>query len=74
MVQTPSLLSLIAWSDTGTTFSVFNPQEFSRTVLPQYFKHSNFQSFVRQVRPRRGPAFEAAQRNVRIETDELLTL
>lgn len=49
MVQTPSLHSLISWAHNGLSFSVFNPTEFSKSVLPMFFKHNNFQSFVRQV-------------------------
>ncbi|PWN53769.1 hypothetical protein IE53DRAFT_309651, partial [Violaceomyces palustris] len=33
----------------GTAFSVANPAEFSRVVLPNWFKHSSWQSFVRQL-------------------------
>ncbi|KAK4057088.1 Flocculation suppression protein [Microbotryomycetes sp. JL221] len=48
MVQNPALKHMIAWSETGSSFYVFNPTEFARQVLPQFFKHNNFQSFVRQ--------------------------
>ncbi|GAB5592433.1 Flocculation suppression protein [Umbelopsis nana] len=40
---------LISWSKDGDVFSVKNPTEFARTILPQYFKHNNWQSFVRQL-------------------------
>ncbi|KAH8549551.1 HSF-type DNA-binding-domain-containing protein [Umbelopsis sp. PMI_123] len=40
---------LISWSKEGDVFSVKNPTEFARTILPQYFKHNNWQSFVRQL-------------------------
>lgn len=49
MVQTPSLSPLISWANNGLSFSVYNPTEFSKSVLPMFFKHNNFQSFVRQV-------------------------
>jgi hypothetical protein len=37
------------WSDDGKSFTVYNPSEFASTVLPKYFKHNNFCSFVRQL-------------------------
>ncbi|KAK4439245.1 Heat stress transcription factor A-2e [Sesamum alatum] len=41
--------SLVSWSSTGTSFTVMNPQLFASNVLPIYFKHSNFQSFITQL-------------------------
>ncbi|WVQ73044.1 hypothetical protein IAR50_002607 [Cryptococcus sp. DSM 104548] len=40
---------LIAWSAEGTTFTVPNPTEFSKVVLPRFFKHNNWQSFVNDI-------------------------
>ncbi|TIB43142.1 hypothetical protein E3P86_00111 [Wallemia ichthyophaga] len=39
----------IHWSDSGDTFFVPNPEALAREVLPRYFKHSNYSSFVRQL-------------------------
>ncbi|GAA5888285.1 hypothetical protein JCM16303_007261 [Sporobolomyces ruberrimus] len=49
MLYTPTLSHLIAWTDDGKAFTVFHPTEFARAVLPQFFKHSNFASFIRQL-------------------------
>ncbi|PWN97376.1 winged helix DNA-binding domain-containing protein, partial [Tilletiopsis washingtonensis] len=49
MLEDRSIEDLIQWGPDGTAFSVANPAEFSRLVLPQWFKHSNWQSFVRQL-------------------------
>jgi len=37
------------WADDGMSFYVKQVEIFSSTVLPEYFKHSNFSSFVRQL-------------------------
>eukprot|EP00299_Pterocystis_sp_00344_P014173 c7004_g1_i1.p1 GENE.c7004_g1_i1~~c7004_g1_i1.p1 ORF type:complete len:443 (+),score=119.45 c7004_g1_i1:33-1361(+) len=49
MLEDPNTDDIIAWSPKGDTFIVFKPSEFANLVLPQFFKHSNFQSFIRQL-------------------------
>lgn len=41
--------TLIRWTDNGTAFIVLNEDEFARTVIPEFYKHNNFASFVRQL-------------------------
>jgi len=41
--------SCISWSSDGKTFWVSNVEEFSRMILPMYFRHNNYASFVRQL-------------------------
>mmetsp|Transcript_8667 Transcript_8667/g.17796 ORF Transcript_8667/g.17796 Transcript_8667/m.17796 type:complete len:141 (-) Transcript_8667:506-928(-) len=38
-----------AFSPDGTAFHIFDQATFSQKYLPQYFKHSNYGSFVRQL-------------------------
>nr|KAJ3421356.1 stress-responsive transcription factor hsf1 [Polyrhizophydium stewartii] len=49
MVGDPSSDEFIHWTPEGTSFVVTNQELFSQHVLPQYFKHSNFTSFIRQL-------------------------
>ncbi|KAG6486532.1 heat stress transcription factor B-2b-like [Zingiber officinale] len=49
LVDDPSVDDMISWNDEGSTFVVWQPAEFARDLLPKYFKHNNFSSFVRQL-------------------------
>ncbi|KAK9076708.1 hypothetical protein SSX86_005042 [Deinandra increscens subsp. villosa] len=49
LVDDPSLDETISWNDHGNAFVVWRPAEFARDLLPKYFKHNNFSSFIRQL-------------------------
>ena len=39
--------AIAGWAEDGLTFIVKDPDRFERIVIPQFFKHSKFSSFVR---------------------------
>lgn len=49
MVNDKSNQHYIHWSSNGESIVVPNREKFVKEVLPKYFKHSNFASFVRQL-------------------------
>ncbi|KAK1258073.1 Heat stress transcription factor B-2a [Acorus gramineus] len=49
LVEDPAINDVISWNEDGSTFIVWRPAEFARDLLPKYFKHNNFSSFVRQL-------------------------
>ncbi|XP_030489770.1 heat stress transcription factor A-1e [Cannabis sativa] len=49
MVDDSSTNSIVSWSSQNNSFVVWNEPQFARDLLPKYFKHNNFSSFVRQL-------------------------
>ncbi|XP_049379238.1 heat stress transcription factor B-4-like [Solanum stenotomum] len=49
LVDDPSSDLIVSWGEYETTFVVWKPPEFAKDLLPNYFKHNNFSSFVRQL-------------------------
>lgn len=55
ILKTYSILSdetvrdVVSWNEEGTAFAIHNISEFTESVLPRYFKHNNFSSFIRQL-------------------------
>jgi hypothetical protein len=39
----------LRWADDGKAFWIVNPAEFTRRVIPKFFKHTKFSSFIRQL-------------------------
>ncbi|KAI5800207.1 hypothetical protein DFH27DRAFT_525455 [Peziza echinospora] len=48
-VNDPKCDHLIRWSPSGNSFLVLDEDEFSKTLIPDLFKHNNYASFVRQL-------------------------
>jgi hypothetical protein len=49
ILENPIHFDLISWNLEGNAFLIKNVTEFTEKVLPKYFKHNNFASFVRQL-------------------------
>lgn len=49
MVDDSATDGIVSWSSNNHSFVVWNPPEFARLLLPTYFKHNNFSSFIRQL-------------------------
>ncbi|MED6204259.1 hypothetical protein PIB30_007730 [Stylosanthes scabra] len=49
VMDDPTTNHVVSCSRGGTSFVVWDLQTFSKTLLPKYFKHNNFSSFVRQL-------------------------
>ncbi|KAI9567199.1 winged helix DNA-binding domain-containing protein [Boletus coccyginus] len=49
MLEDQSFTHVVAWGPNGDCFVVKDMNEFTKSILPRLFKHSNFASFVRQL-------------------------
>ncbi|KAM0070471.1 putative transcription factor HSF-type-DNA-binding family [Helianthus debilis subsp. tardiflorus] len=49
MVEDPATDAVVSWSRERNSFVVWDSHKFSTNLLPKYFKHSNFSSFIRQL-------------------------
>ena len=49
IVEKPSTNDSIRWGDAGETVVVCDPSKLAQDVMPQYFKHDNIRSFLRQL-------------------------
>ncbi|ONK80960.1 uncharacterized protein A4U43_C01F23730 [Asparagus officinalis] len=49
MVEDPGTDQVVAWSRTRNSFIVWDANMFASALLPRYFKHNNFSSFIRQL-------------------------
>jgi len=49
MVEDPETDPIVSWSGSRDSFVVWDSHEFSKILLPKYFKHNNFSSFIRQL-------------------------
>ncbi|CAL1705834.1 unnamed protein product [Somion occarium] len=49
MLEDKSFSHVVCWGPQGDNFVVKDMNDFTKTILPRMFKHSNFASFVRQL-------------------------
>jgi len=49
IVNDPTNSVTVAWTTDGMGFTINSVPDFVEQILPRYFKHSNFASFVRQL-------------------------
>ena len=49
ILNNQSYMSIIAWINDGNAFEIIDLPVFMSNILPKYFKHKNFSSFIRQL-------------------------
>lgn len=49
ILASPDLNDIVAWDDHGRSFRILKPKRFESDILPFFFEHSKFSSFIRQA-------------------------
>jgi hypothetical protein len=49
ILASPDLNDIVAWDDHGRSFRILKPKRFECYILPRFFEHSKFSSFIRQA-------------------------
>ena len=49
ILSRPDLADVVAWMPHGRSWRVLKPREFEVRVIPTYFEHAKFSSFIRQA-------------------------
>ena len=49
LVEEDETNSVVKWSGNGESFFIYEPSILAKDLLPQYFKHNNLSSFIRQL-------------------------
>ena len=49
LISDPAEHQYIRWASNGDSFIIINQNDFAREILPRFFKHCNYSSFVRQL-------------------------
>ena len=49
ILETSEFKEIINWSENGKSFIVKNIHDFAEKILPKYYKHNNYSSFIRQL-------------------------
>ena len=49
IVESKNTSDIICWNSKGESFIIKDLNQFTDTILPKYFKHKNYSSFIRQL-------------------------
>lgn len=71
MVNDPANDHYISWMEKGDAFQVKDRESFMKYVLPKYFKHNNFASFVRQLNMYGWHKIQDVNSGALVQTDEV---